>query len=109
MSSEKAAKPNLRKRQLSVGVELGIESPPPSAKRRKLENQQRHKTPSWFWDNLSRLWLTRRTLREFDRRTVSPATPLPPNRTGKGNIHLVQLKRFAKHGGPSLSDLRAVR
>jgi len=98
-----------RKRQLCVEEEPTTDSaPPPTTKRRKLENQQRHRTPSWFWDNLSRVWLTPRALREFDRRTVWPTAPVPPGRTGKEDIDLAQLKRFARHGGPSLGELRAV-
>ncbi|KAL2047531.1 hypothetical protein ABVK25_011460 [Lepraria finkii] len=102
--------PNIRKRRLCVGVEpTTVSSTPPPAKRRKQENRRRHRTPTWFWDNLSRLWLTPRTLREFDRRTIWPTAPIPyhRHRTGKENIDLTQLKRFARHGGPSLSDLRA--
>ena len=100
--------PYSRKRQLCVQAEPTTDSSPPIAKRRKLEKQQRHGTPSWFWDNLSRQWLTPRTLREFDRRTEWPAAPLPPNRTDEEDIDLAQLKRFARHGGPSLGHLRAV-
>lgn len=101
--------PHSRKRQLYVEAEPTTDSSsPPIAKRRKLEEQQRHRTPSWFWDNLSRQWLTPRTLREFDRRTEWPAASLPPIRTGKEDIDLAQLKRFARHGGPSLGHLRAV-
>ena len=102
--------PHSRKRQLCVEAEPTTDSSPlPIAKRRQLEKQQRHQTPSWFWDNLSRQWLTRRTLGEFDRRTEWPATPLPPNRSDKEeSIDLAQLKRFARHGGPSLGHLRAV-
>ncbi|KAA6408245.1 MAG: hypothetical protein FRX48_07987 [Lasallia pustulata] len=97
-----------RKRKLWVEAEPTTDSsPPPTIKRRKLENQQRHRTPSWFWDNLSRLRLTPRALREFDRRTVWPAAPVPPKRTGKEDINLARLKRFARHGGPALDDLRA--
>ncbi|KAK3176921.1 hypothetical protein OEA41_008247 [Lepraria neglecta] len=108
MPSEKSSMPRNRKRKPFVEAEPATDSSPlPTAKRRKLENQQRHRTPSSFWDNLSRLWLTPRALREFDRRTVWPAAPVPPERTGKEDIDLVQLKRFARHGGPSLDHLRA--
>jgi len=99
------------KRQLSVEEDPTTDSAqPPTTKRRKLEleNQERHRTPSWFWDNLSRLWLTPRALREFDRRTVQPTAPVPPDRTGEEDIDLAQLKRFARHGGPSLGHLRGV-
>lgn len=108
MHSEKTPAPRNRKRQLSDKAEpMTDSSPPPSAKRRKLEDQQQHRTPISFWDNLSRQWLTRRALREFDRRTVWTAAPVPPDRTSKENIRLAQLKRFARHGGPSLRSLRA--
>ena len=101
--------PHTRKRQLCVEAEPTNDSSLlPITKRRKLEKQQRHRTPSWFWDNLSRQWLTPRALQEFDRRTEWPATHLPPDRTGKEDIDLAQLKRFARHGGPSLGHLRAV-
>jgi hypothetical protein len=109
MPSERIPMPPKRKRQLCLEAEPTADSSSlPTPKRRKLENQGRHKTPSWFWDNLSRVWLTPRALREFDRRTVWPTTPVPPDRTGKEDIDLAQLKRFARHGGPSLGDLRAV-
>ncbi|KAK3169673.1 hypothetical protein OEA41_009057 [Lepraria neglecta] len=108
MPLEKSSMPCNRKRKLCVEAEPATDSSsPPTAKRRKLENQQRYRTPSSFWDNLSRLWLTPRALREFDRRTVWPAAPVPPERTSKEDIDLVQLKRFARHGGPSLDHLRA--
>lgn len=109
MPSEKTPVAHNRKRQLFIEAELTTaSSPPPLTKRRKLENQQRHRTPSSFWDNLSRQWLTPRALREFDRRTLWSAAPVPPNWTGKEKNHPAQLKRFARHGGPSLEDLRAV-
>lgn len=102
--------PPNQKRKLLLDAEPTTDSSPSATnKRRKLENQQRHRTPSSFWDNLSRLWLTPRSLREFDRRTEWPATPVPLVRIGKKEkIDLVQLKRFARHGGPSLDHLRAV-
>ncbi len=101
--------PPSRKRKLCVEAEPTTDSsPPPTAKRRKLEKHQRHTRPSWFWDKLSRLRLTPGALQESDRRTVWPAAPVPPDRTGKEDIDLGQLKRFARHGGPSLGDLRAV-
>ncbi|KAI4258589.1 MAG: hypothetical protein L6R42_005000 [Xanthoria sp. 1 TBL-2021] len=106
MPSAKASVPHNRKRQLSEAEPETASPPQPTAKRQKLEDHQRHRTPSSFWDNLSRQWLTRRTLREFDRRTVWPTVPIPPYRTGKQNINLAKLKRFARHGGPYLGDIR---
>ncbi|KAK3170693.1 hypothetical protein OEA41_002775 [Lepraria neglecta] len=106
MPSVKASEPHNRKRQRSEAKPETDFSRQPTAKRQKLKDHQRHQTPSSFWDNLSRQWLTRRTLREFDRRTVWPAVLVPPYRTGEENIDLAKLKRFARHGGPSLGDIR---
>ena len=109
MPLAKAPVPHNRKRQLIEAESRTGFPPQPTTKRQKLEDNLRHQTPpSSFWDNLSRQWLTRRALREFDRRTVWPGTPLTPSRAGKENINLAKLKRFARHGGPSLSDLRDV-
>ncbi|KAI9752870.1 MAG: hypothetical protein M4579_005437 [Chaenotheca gracillima] len=97
--------PKYRKRKLSAHLEP-VPDPPSSplhiGKRQKFENPQQEQTPNSFWDNLSQQWLTRRTLREFDRRTDWPPPPVPPPRTGKEDLDRVQLKRFARHGGPSL-------
>ena len=109
MPSEKTAAPPNRKRKLSNKPEPAVDCLPPSiAKRLKFENQQRKRTPNSFWDNLSRQWLTPRALREFDRRTVWPIAPVPPCLIDKKDVRLTELKRFARHGGPSLGDLRAV-
>lgn len=80
-------------------------SSPPTKIRQKFENQQR---ASNFWDDLSKQWLTRSALREFDRRTVRLTALVPPDRTGKEVINPAQLTRFARIGGPSLEDLRGV-
>ncbi|MCJ1270937.1 hypothetical protein MMC22_010835 [Lobaria immixta] len=107
MSSEKPSIPRSRRRKLCAEVEPATDfSLQPTSKRGKLEKHQRHRTASRFWDNLSRLWLTPRALREFDRRTVRSAAPAPPEWTGKEKFDLAQLKRFARHGGPSLCNLR---
>ena len=109
MPSERTPIPPNRKRKLGVDAEPTTDSSPPATnKRRKLENQQRYRAPNSFWDNLLRLWLTPRALREFNRRTEWPATPVLFKRTGKEDIDLIELKRFARHGGPSLDYLRAV-
>ncbi|KAJ4524765.1 hypothetical protein HRR83_000393 [Exophiala dermatitidis] len=124
----------------------------PSLKRRYQEiseclhaqKRQRHNysDDSWFppafWDNLSRIDLTRAALRELDRRNnqVAPKFPSPNQRrchpvtrgtlarsreksfpTHSANVWLShcrkesvkELKRFARGGGPDLSDLRGFR
>ena len=97
-----------RKRKLS-GVEPITPSPSqPSAKRRKAESRRQNRTPSRFWDDLSRVWLTPRALREFDRRTVRPVVPIPLELSTLKETQIIKLKHFARHGGPNLTDLRAV-
>ena len=129
----------LRKRQHSepphTNGDLQIES-----KKRKLN---RHSTESplraAFWDNLSRIWLTKRALRELDRRNTQlgpskslgwSSEPLRPvvlrgSSFLKKDDWLFQsateflrrctptcrkkIKSFARHGGPDLSDLKGVR
>ncbi|KAL9015140.1 MAG: hypothetical protein Q9173_000240 [Seirophora scorigena] len=95
-----------RKRQPSeAGPEIDSRSLL-TVKQQKLEHHQRHSTPSCFWDNLSQQRLTRRTLREFDRRTVQPAAITPYFLIDNKDISLAKLKRFARQGGPSLTDVR---
>jgi hypothetical protein len=55
-----------------------------------------------FWDNLSRIWLTPRALRELDRRTVDQALPKVSGAECQSSA------RFARHGGPDISCLRGV-
>ncbi|KAJ2982472.1 hypothetical protein NQ176_g1360 [Zarea fungicola] len=60
--------------------------------------------PPEFWDNLSKIWLTPRALREVDRRnnaqptTTISAVPI--------SIRPTNLARFARRGGPDLRHLR---
>lgn len=101
--------PEKRKQPLSE-AELETETllQPPS-KKQKVEEDQQRQTPDPFWDNLSQVWLTRRALREFDRRTVWPAVPAPPHQTGKERVNIEKLKHFAKHDGANIDDIRNVR
>ena len=58
-----------------------------------------------FWDNLSKVWLTPRALRELDRRNDAQPVPKPPAPA----VHTADLARFARRGGPDLRHLRGVR
>lgn len=60
--------------------------------------------PPEFYDKLSKIWLTPRALRELDRRNGS-LTPKPTVRLGS---RVPEPARFARGGGPDLSDLRGV-
>lgn len=78
-----------------------------TAKRTKFSAAQNTSNyPLKFWDNLSKIWLTPRALRELDRRnntnpsTISTAT--------SSSITAIILARFARHGGPDLRYLQGV-
>jgi len=98
-----------RKRKLTVDAAATTDPDhQPPVKRRRPSRQSRSRTPPEFWDNLSRIPLCRRALREFNRRRARSPVPQPPVLSDI-NGHLVkQLKRFARRGGPDLRDIRGV-
>ncbi|OAL53546.1 kinase-like protein [Pyrenochaeta sp. DS3sAY3a] len=63
------------------------------------------KTRLGFWDNLSRVPLCRRALREFNKRAVPPTALRAIAKRELGDCEVKELQRFAQHGGP---DLRSI-
>ena len=86
-----------------------------------------------YWDDLSKIWLTKRALREGRRRNNKPKERSPPYRrvdrpltrslltqraksqrsvseilNNFSGHDLKQVKQFARQGGPDTSDLRGV-
>ncbi|KAH8588714.1 hypothetical protein B0O99DRAFT_693154 [Bisporella sp. PMI_857] len=61
-----------------------------------------------FYDSLSKVWLTRRALKELDRRVRQ--INRPQSAAASRHVHresaLKQIKRFARHGGLDLRNLR---
>lgn len=97
-----------RRRKQSVELDVRKSLPPPAAEIRKRKQTPFRGPPPAFWDNLSRLWLTHRALRECDRR-ARERNIHQQGKTGDLKIDSApSLKRFARHGGPDLSDIRAV-
>ena len=95
-----------RKRVHSPAPSLEGEASPP-VKRHQSSTHQ----PPGFWDELAALgpiFLTTRALKEFDRRDrlnqASVAVAVSP----PSDISGVSLERYARQGGPSLTDLRGV-
>lgn len=94
-----------------------------STKRRKTSPSS--EPPPAFWDNLSKIWLTRGALKELDRRNsqASQSAHSPEHKqlivTRKQErvealcshdpSSFKDVESFARHGGPDLSDLRSVR
>ena len=121
-----------RKRRRPEQPELSRHPSVPSPKRQKIKHPSGSRPPPEFWDNLSKLWLTKRAIREFDRRNkqlslrarrvtrnaVGQWREDPKNRHQTKHIAAVlkspsrsflkNIKAFAKQGGPDLSDLRGV-
>lgn len=134
MSKSQNSRPRKRQR---------IEHPPPlpngvtqpQATRPTLNNQSAEpQSPAVFWDNLSKVWLTKRALRELDRRSSrvhwscrprqpvtqralaalkkksrQPSQPAAEFLSYCTPTGLKDIKYFARHGGPDISDLRGVR
>ncbi|KAI0474249.1 hypothetical protein F4859DRAFT_514789 [Xylaria cf. heliscus] len=99
--------------------------PPPNDTREPPLKKRKFHHPSYpppsFWDNLSKIFLTRNALREWDRRTTESVLPRPlitrrvarlPIQPAGQYLHgctpreLKRIKRFSREGGPDLSDLR---
>ena len=85
---------------------------PQSMKRRKAAFSSGY--PPQFWDTLSKVRLTRRALREIDRRSAQSRSAPVMNVTGTATSRRIlrsdshRLEKFAKDGGPDLSTLRGV-
>ena len=106
-------------------------------KRRRLKHPTTVSHLPAFWDNLSKIWLTRHALKELNRRNRQPASsqlrsqyrracqPVTRNfaelKRNRGVTQsasdflshcdpgtLKDLKIFARNGGPDLSDLKGV-
>ena len=83
---------------------------PQTVKRRKLSSGY----PPEFWDTLSTVRLTRRALREVERRTAQSQLPPVTNVTRTNTSRRIlrsdsrRLAKLAKDGGPDLRALRGV-
>jgi hypothetical protein len=119
------SKPESRRKRLLSELPQPNDTSYPTSKRQKLSYPS--EPPASFWDNLSTIWLTKRALRELNRRNTEVAAV--PSRTPhrrracqckialynstdylracKPRI-LKNIKLFARQGGPDLSDLRNV-
>lgn len=128
---------NPRKRQRSEPAQLEKTSQP-APKKQRLDRHSRSQTPAAYWDNASKVWLTKRALKELDRRTrQARPTPRPARQHTRRQVtrnsvaeskrsHRTaqytadplssyesrtakKIKLSARQGGPDLSELRNVR
>ena len=125
---------NPRKRQRPSS-----QAPQPFPKKQKLTSASASfQYPPEFWDNLSKIWLTRSALKELDcrnarsivespspscrritlpvtsravaesKKTCWPVQPVSEFLQSCGTTCLENIRVFSRHGGPDLSDLRGV-
>lgn len=96
---------------------IAATSPESPWKRAKRLFQPQQEANAAYWDSLSKLWLTRRALKELNRRNKQTASSVRTEiirRSGRSEESATlencssPLKRFARHGGPDLRDLRGV-
>ncbi|KAI9765644.1 MAG: hypothetical protein M1840_007201 [Geoglossum simile] len=103
-----------RKRKRTVIEEeqsvVETSSPLPPWRRAEPSFQSQQEANTAFWDSLSKVWLTKRALEEFNRRTARPARPVHPAPIDQRDWRKIsssdQIKHFARHGGPELGNLR---
>lgn len=100
-------RPQNQKRQ---SVEEPPRNNPPAKRVETAMPNERDNYPPEFWDDLSRVWLTPRALRECDRRNRTPSASFtaPQVHSTAPKVHSAELAQFAKHGGPDLRDIRGV-
>lgn len=113
------------------------ESRQPLSKRQPPKYPRGSRAPAAFWDNLSKIWLTKEALKELDRRNIQSAQnsndsthrrlhrrgtrlsvavleyakeyqPAADFLTRCSAACLEEVKLLARHGGPNLSELRGV-
>jgi hypothetical protein len=128
---------NPRKRQRTELQPKGA-SQPQSKRQKLIHHCTESQLPPAFWDNLSKIWLTKNALRELDRRNsqLAPSSPRSPRRRFHRPVTrralaereknclpapsaanflrhcglrcLKDIKLSARRGGPDLADLRGV-
>ena len=74
---------NPRKRQRAEPAQLEKASQP-IAKRQRAERDSGRRASAAYWENVSKVWLTKRALEELDRRTLS-ACPAPTRRSQRSH------------------------
>lgn len=101
---------SIRSRKRSLPEQISADVPPEQLlKKQKVKHPSGSLLPAAFWDSLSKVWLTHNALRELDRRNtqisaIQATQSLRPVTSNDGK----DIRRFARQGGPDLSELRGV-
>ncbi|MCJ1479817.1 hypothetical protein MMC13_008503 [Lambiella insularis] len=108
-----------KRKQLPPDAGEPIHTPYKRQRTDESTRQARRAAREQYWDTLSKVWLTPRALREFDRRNTIREQEKEQKSTAKqkkifsiDTTHLSpaclkNLKRFARRGGPSLTGIRS--
>ncbi|KAI3401848.1 hypothetical protein diail_8226 [Diaporthe ilicicola] len=80
----------------------------PRSKKRKTEPDPSQLRPHQFWDTLTRVPLCKSALRELDRRNAVADFALTTPTPKQADLGRPDLLRYARHGGPELSDIRGL-
>lgn len=109
MSSTREQVSLCRKRQYAE-ADISLDGPSESQPSKRLKPSIKLHSAE-FYDSLSKVWLTRRALKELDRRTSQvngPRRPTSaPRRVTRNTSN--KIRTLAKDGGPDLRDIRGVR
>ncbi|RSL66074.1 hypothetical protein CEP54_003886 [Fusarium duplospermum] len=105
---------NRKRRRADESSRADINPPEKKIKTRseaELEAWESWEYPPEFYDRLSKVHLSRRALKELNRRTRARRSPASPPASPIRHALLRtrtsrELARFARHGGPDLRDLR---
>jgi hypothetical protein len=138
MTEARQFRPHKRRNSEQVSPSSNETSCQHHSKRRKRSHHDEPQFPRAFWDNLSSIHLTKHALNELDRRNTQVAATSRPQSGSRyhiyihprdtrlpltkghtilsvanflrhyGPAHLRELRRFARVGGPDLSNARGV-
>ena len=138
MPESQISNPSKRQRIEQSALQLSEISQPQLKRQKLNDPTTGSQPPAAFWDSLSKIWLTKGALRELNRRNTQSASSQPRLQCRrarqpvtrnflaklKRNRRVVQsafdflrhcepgtskdVKRFARNGGPDLSDLKGV-
>ncbi|QPH15597.1 hypothetical protein C2857_000037 [Epichloe festucae Fl1] len=98
-----------RKRQFASLCNQGPEEERQTQRSKKKKPNHPDIPPPRFWDELSSIPLTRKALRELNRRNIAGGRPSRHQEPEQTSRPAPTIERFARQGGPDLTDIRGCR